>query len=141
MIDQILGMGVSALYATNLMGLLGLHPDELLDAARFERFKDVLMHLKDNQQYEYIVNKLTRGKSVDKLDHLWSYGKLEKQKMLLEKDREEVQKNLNTILRLAGDKQITDPNDVVGYSDCVKMLDGANDGLRRIEDEMSFYER
>lgn len=141
MIDKMLGLGLSPLYLTSLMGLLGIHPDELTDPVRFERFKDVAERLKDNKNYSYILNKITVGKQVDKLDHAWGYTQLEYNKEKLLKKKAEVQDNLNVILRLAGDKQITDPNDVVGYGDYSKMLSEVNDGLRQIDEEMGFYAR
>lgn len=141
MIDQILGMGVSPIFATSLMGLLEIHPDELVDSVRFERFKDVLICLKDDKNYSYIVNKLTRGKQIDKLNHVWSYTKLEHEKKRLLEERDGIQRNLDLILRMSGDKQVKDPADVVGYSDHLKMINGVNDSLRKIDEEMGFYEK
>lgn len=140
MIDQLLGMGLSPLFAIGLMRLLEIHPDELIDATRFERFKDVLVCLKDDKNYSYLVTKLTTGKSVDKLNHVWGYTKLGKDKEKLLEERAGIQKNLDLILRMAGDKQVNDPADVAGYSDHLKMLDGVNDRLNMINGEMSFYE-
>lgn len=88
-------LGVDAITGTRLMGLLRLTPDDFLDPSRFMRFKDVIDHFKNVPDIDYIVNKVTAGKSVDRLDHLWGYAQLSQQRSSLKKEVEDVRSKLD----------------------------------------------
>lgn len=84
-------LGVDALTGIQLMKSLNLSPSDFIDEARFLRFKDIIDFFKNIPDREYILNKITVGKNVDKLDHTWSYVQLLGQKDRL---KNEVEKNL-----------------------------------------------
>lgn len=73
-------LGTDAIVGTKLMNLLGISSDDFIDGARFNQFKDLISYFKQNPDMTYIVNKLTIGKPVDKLNHIWGYVELNKQK-------------------------------------------------------------
>lgn len=73
-------LGVDAITGIQLMNSLNINPDDFYDEARFLRFKDVIEYFKNIPDRDYILNKITIGKNVDKLDHVWGYTQLTKQK-------------------------------------------------------------
>lgn len=78
-------MGGSAIVATDIMTRLDVKDYDLNDPVRFKRFQDVLSYLKD-KDFRFLINKITTAKNVDKLDHVWGYVELSKQKE--DKERE-----------------------------------------------------
>ncbi len=75
-------IGADSIVATDIMGQLGMNDFDLQDPVRFNRFKEVYDYLK-NKDYRFTIGKTTKGKQVDKLDHLWGYVELHKQKDIL----------------------------------------------------------
>lgn len=73
-------LGIDAITGIQLMKSLNIYPDDFIDGARFMRFKDVIDYFKNIPDRDYILNKITIGKNVDKLDHVWGYTQLSKQK-------------------------------------------------------------
>jgi len=71
---------------TDIMMALGLSADELQFGDRFMKFKDVIEYLKDQPNYSYIIRKLTTGKQVDALQHLWEWTQLSKARERYEKE-------------------------------------------------------
>lgn len=79
-------LGVDAITGLQLMKSLGLYPDDFYDEARFLRFKDIIDYFKDIPDRDYLFNKITIGKNVDKLDHVWGYTQLAQQKDKIRKN-------------------------------------------------------
>lgn len=106
-------LGVDAITGLKLMRTLGLNQDDFYDEARFMRFKDVIDYFKDVQDTEYLFNKLFVGKMVDRLDHLWGYTQLVKQKENLNKSIEQNTKKLDLIMATGDDMAIQEQQDIL----------------------------
>lgn len=74
-------LGVDAITGVRLMQLIGVYPSEFFDESRFMQFKDVIDFFKDKPDLEFLINKITAGKNVDRLTHVWGYCELTKQKV------------------------------------------------------------
>lgn len=105
--QQFNDLGVDAITGIQLMQSLGLNSDDFYDGARFMRFKDVIDFFKDIPDRDYILNKITIGKNVDRLDHTWTYTQLAKQKRELKSHIEDRMNKLTTIEKL-GDEMSHD---------------------------------
>lgn len=92
-------LGTNAIVATNLMNLLGLYPDDLSDPQRFARFQVVIDYLKQfpEDTQRFLITKATRGKLVDKLDHVFEYTNLLKEKYAQEQTLEDMKKELSVL--------------------------------------------
>jgi hypothetical protein len=80
--------GVNAIVGVKFLDLLGLSNGDLQIPGRFSRFQDVISYMKkfpeDTQRF--LVTKATRGKMVDKLNHVWEYVNLLKEKEGLDRE-------------------------------------------------------
>lgn len=74
--------GVDPISGVQLMATLGMSNDDLIIPQRFQKFQEILSFFskfsEDTQRF--LVSKATRGKMVDKLDHIFEYTQLLKQK-------------------------------------------------------------
>lgn len=95
-------LGVDAIVGTELMLKLGVSNMDLIDPARFMRFQDVVKYLKDVPQRDFIINKITASKMVDKLDHVWGYVQLLNQRSQLEKSIQDKNEELDKIRFVEG---------------------------------------
>jgi len=100
-------LGVDAITGIQLMRSLGLYPDDFIDEARFLRFKDVIDYFKEIPDRDYLFNKILIGKNVDKLDQVWGYTQLAKQKDKLKSTLDVENKKLEVISSL-GDELETE---------------------------------
>lgn len=98
-------LGVDAITGIELMRQLNINPTDFIDTARFMRFKDVIDYFKDIPDRSYLFNKITIGKNVDKLDHVWGYTQLAQQKNSLKSNIESDTKRLQTIEDLGDEMQ------------------------------------
>lgn len=89
-------LGVDAVTGTLLMESLGLSPDELKSPERFHKLKATIEFLKDYSEdtQRFLINKATRGKLVDKLDHMFGYTNILKEKVAREKVLAEIEKEI-----------------------------------------------
>jgi hypothetical protein len=94
-------LGVDAIVGSRLMGMLGLYTSDFIDPARFMRFKEIIDFFKPIPEMEYMVNRITIGKNVDKLDHVWGYTQLSKRRDDLRKHEEETKAKLDTVKDLS----------------------------------------
>ena len=78
-------LGIDPVIAVKLMDLLNVSSDDFIDARRFERFKDVASYIGRFENYEYMIRKLTLTKNMDRLDHMWEWCQLSKQRQDIEK--------------------------------------------------------
>lgn len=72
-------LGVDAIVGTRLMSVLKLTPNDFLYPEKFMKLKDVIGYFKDVPDFERVVNRITVGKMVDRLDHVWGYAELNNQ--------------------------------------------------------------
>lgn len=91
-------LGANALDATRIMDSLGLSTSDLHIPQRFSRLQAVIQYLKQFSEdtQRFIVNKSTRGKAVDKLNHVFEYTGLLKEKSIYDQELSKVQKELGT---------------------------------------------
>lgn len=81
MLDKFEDLGVDALVGTEIMHLTGVTPDELQNAAIFQRVKDIMDYVKRLPNRSGFINRVLVGKNVDnKLEHLWGYVELQKRR-------------------------------------------------------------
>lgn len=88
------------------MDLLGLNSSDFHDPVRFSRFKTVVDYLKkfpDDTQ-RFLITKSTRGKMVDKLDQVFEYTNLLKQKFAQEEAMDRLQEEISA-MEAIGDPQ------------------------------------
>lgn len=92
-------LGVNAIVATNLMDLLGLYPDDFHDPVRFSRFQSVVNYLKQfpDDTQRFLITKSTRGKPIDKLDHVFEYTNLLKQKFAQEETLDRLKEEISAM--------------------------------------------
>lgn len=98
-------LGVGVVTGIQLMKSLNISPDDFVDEARFLRFKDIIDYFKDIPDREYIFNRITIGKNVDKLDHVWGYTELSKRRNDITNYLSSEEKRLNTLTELGDEKQ------------------------------------
>lgn len=77
--DKLNEMG-DVVIATEVMRATGLSGDHLQDGYTLNKLKDVLDYLKGVPDKMFFVEKATRNKNGNKLDMLWSYVALHKDK-------------------------------------------------------------
>ena len=90
-------LGVDAITGIQLMRSLGLNGDDFYDDVRFMRFKDIIDYFKDVPDRDYLLNMITIGKNVDRVDHVWGYTQLMKQKNQLQKSIDSEQKKYDIL--------------------------------------------
>lgn len=127
-------LGVDAITGIQLMRSLNISPDDFLDSSRFLRFKDVIDYFKNIPDREYILNKVTIGKNVDKLDHIWGYTQLSKQKEDLRNHIDSEMKRLDIINSLGDEMQ----HDSVKFIES-KIMDRKIE-LSKINEQIDKYE-
>lgn len=138
-LENILGAGSSAVFATEMMNILGLNQYDLEDPVRYERFKEVIAKLKDNPQYSYIAKKVTLGKSVDKLDHLWGYLAVNDRADLIEKEIEALDKEISTLTDLSEVSKM-DEYGSARHAELSKKKAALEESLEKSLEEISLYQ-
>ncbi len=100
-------LGVNAVQAVTMMDLLGITPDDFINPTRFARFQVVVDYLKQfpDDTQRFLITKATRGKMVDRLDHIFEYTNLLKQKFAQEETLDSIKKELS-VLEATGDPKI-----------------------------------
>lgn len=95
--DKINEMGVDALLAAEVMSKTGVHPTHLKDGYTFNKLKDIMQYMSTvpPQERSYFLNKVTTGKNVDKLDHVWGYVELNKKRSETEKSLKQLQEEIS----------------------------------------------
>jgi hypothetical protein len=88
------------------MELLDLSPSDFVNPVRFARFQSVATYLKQfpEDTQRFLITKSTRGKVVDRLDHVFEYTNLLKQKFAQEKTLERLKEELSA-MEAIGDPQ------------------------------------
>lgn len=85
-------LGIDAISGVNLMEWLGVSSFDLGDPVRFTKFKDIIGYMKqfpvDTQRY--LVRRAVNNKNVDKLNHVFEYTELLKNKKAIEEALERI---------------------------------------------------
>lgn len=136
-LENIQGSGGSALYATEMMSLLGLNQYDLEDPIRFERFKDVVSYFKD-KNYSYVIKKITMNKQVDPLDQTWTFIALDKQIDETEVQLKETNEQIDTLLRFASEKG-SDAEELKDYKTLTSKRDSIITKLSELDSEIKLY--
>lgn len=128
------GLGIDAVTGVELMDWLGLTPVDLGNPSRFSRLQQVIDYLKQfpEDTQRYLVTRATKGKMVDKLNHMWEYTQILKNK-------EYVQKLIDATKK---------EKEALGENADPFMLDGVDkkvaqftEELGRINSELDIYEK
>lgn len=136
-LENIQSSGGSALFATELMSLLGLNQYDLEDPIRFERFKDVVSYLKD-KNYSYIVKKITMNKQVDPLDQTWTFIALDKKIDETEIQLKETNEQIETLIRFSSDKG-NNVEELQDYKNLTSKRDSIITRLNELDSEIKLY--
>lgn len=127
-------LGVNAVDGTEFMDILGLSPMDIADPQRFSRFRSVLDFFKQfpADTSRFMIRKVTNGKNVDKLQYVWEYAELLRQKAQAEKTIERVRTEASAM------GSTTDPDVASLYSG---ELLAAKKQLDFITKETAIYEK
>ena len=127
-------LGIDAITGVEIMDQLSIVPDELQSPRRFAQLKEVINYLKQFPQdtQRFLINKATRGKLVDKLQHLHEYTHLLTRKSFYEQELEKLSKERSAV------EQAGDP---ILLKD-IATRDMANrEQLNFIQEEIGIYEK
>ncbi len=127
-------LGVDAVTGSLIMDTLGLTPDDLRFPERFHKLHYVVDYLKrfPEDVQRYIVNKATRGKLVDKLDHMLEYTRLLQRKEAIEGSikQSEVERSMISI-----------ESDPILVTDIAHRLETARHDLSYCMEEIHLFEK
>lgn len=127
-------LGVDAVTGTELMEWLGISPADFVEPLRFSRFHEVIDYFKDMSPdtRRYMIRRATHNKNVDKLQYVWEYTQLLKQKRSMEESMEK--------LKNEGSALGPDSDPVLRMDHAQKEI-SARDELNRLTQEVEIYER
>ena len=127
-------LGIDAVVGTELMDWLGVSAIDLGDPQRFSKFQSVIGYFKqfpvDTQRF--IIRKAVNGKNVDKLQHIWEYSELLKNKKAVEESLEKIKVEASAV-GTSGDA-------VLRMANAEREIE-ANRALGQITDEIRLYEK
>jgi hypothetical protein len=72
-------LDIDPIEGTEIMQLVGLDPTDLRFPDKLAKMRDITAYLAGRIDKRYIVNKITAGRNVDRLEHIWGYLNLRKQ--------------------------------------------------------------
>lgn len=133
-------LNIGAIGGTELMGLLGLSSFHLNDPILFNRVSDVVNHLKNEPDAAFFINRITAGKSVDRLTHVWSYIKTLEKKSSIQNQLTEAERKLQSF----SDKESVGTLSEIEKSlasDFINKKNNLSEELLRTDAEKSLYER
>lgn len=95
--EKLNDLGLGTFLGVDIINTVGVMPESLDNPAVFEKIKDIADYLKTvpPEHRSYFMNRVTVGKNVDKLDHLWGYVELNKQKDSKMKELERLKEEIN----------------------------------------------
>ena len=127
-------LGVSAILGTQLLGWLNLSLEDLAIPSRFTKLQSCIDYLKQfpDDTQRFLINKATRGKAVDKLDHLYEYTNLLKEKTSIEAN---LKANASELSVISGSQ------DMMKISELTSKVDSLQTNLRHINEEITIYEK
>ena len=97
-------LGINAITGVRILELLDISTDELQFPQRFAKVRDIIDFLKplSEDTQRFFINKATRGKQIDKLQHFHEYIHLLKNKSSLTKQLDKVS-NEKGLVEASGD--------------------------------------
>lgn len=98
-------LGVDAIKGTEIMQLLDLGMDDLSVPQNFSKFKDILSFVKTFDNYRYVIQKITRGKNIDKLAHCYEYINLMKQRDDILTKYEDMSKHIDNLSKIGSEDE------------------------------------
>lgn len=92
-------LGVNAIKATEMLESLGISVHELNIPSVFIKLQSVVDYLKNfpEDTQRFLINKATRGKTIDKLSHMFEYTMILKEKEFNEKELEKTSKEISAV--------------------------------------------
>lgn len=84
---------------------LGLNSDDLLDPVRSTRIQETINYLTKTSNPELLITKLTSGKQVDKIDHIWSYFKVQEEKQIIDSQLAKTNREFDSLANARGELQ------------------------------------
>lgn len=95
--DKFNDMGVDAILGSEIMSKVGITTSDLVIPQNFEKVKDIMRFMKTvpPQDRSYFLSKVTTGKVLDKLNHVWGYIELTKKKMDTEKSLSKLKEEIS----------------------------------------------
>jgi len=80
--DKFNDMGVDAFTGSEIMRMAGVSTSDIQSPPIFQKLIDITSYIKTipPEHRSFFMNKVTAGKNVDKLDHLWGYVELNKRR-------------------------------------------------------------
>ena len=125
-------LGIDVITGVELMEALNLSVDEIGFPQRFHRLQEVVGYLKqfplDTQRY--LIKKACYGKNVDKLDHMFEYTNLLKNKFELENTMKEIEVEKSAVM-----------NDLSKGIELAMREKDVSGRLSAVKDECQIYER
>lgn len=127
-------LGVDILTATRLMEILDMSPEEFQSPSRFSKLQSVISYLKQfpEDTQRFLITRATRGKNVDRLNHIYEYTSLLREKEEREQHIASIDKERSAIELSA------DP--ILQTEVAHRALD-ARQALNHVKEEIAIYER
>ena len=90
-------MGVDAWTGSEIMRMSGVSTSDIKSPPVFNKLMDIVQYVKDMpaEHRSFFMNKVTAGKNVDKLEHLWGYVELNKRKDTKMKELDSLKEELS----------------------------------------------
>jgi hypothetical protein len=126
-------LGIDAVTGVELMDWLGISTFDLSDPQRFSKLSSVIEYLKDfpTDTQRYLVKRAVNNKNVDKLQHVWEYTGLLKNKRAVEEALEKI--------KVEGSALGSDSDPVIRMAHAQREIE-AKDALNAVQTEIRLYE-
>lgn len=126
-------LGVDAITGVELMDWLGVSSFDFSDSSRFSKFHTVIDYLKGfpTDTRRFLVRRATNNKNVDKLQHMWEYTELLKNKRSIEESLEKI--------RIESSALGSDSDPVIRMAHAQKEIE-SKDALNKVSTEIRLYE-
>lgn len=127
-------LGVNALDGTRMMDMLGIHMSELNIPQRFFKLHEIIKYIRQfpEDTQRFLVNKAVRNKNVNKLDHMFEYMHILKEKESYETQLRDIEKELS----------IFDPAiDFHKVAELQLAENSIKESLQNLDSEKAIYER
>lgn len=126
-------LNIDAVTGERMMSMLGIGVHDLSIPSRFSKLKSIIGIFKNfsDDTQRFLISRATTGKNVDRLEYMYEYSNLLENKLGLEKELQDFQKEtsaLNTI-----DPIILESN--------ARRSEQLSSSLNRVKDMMSVYEK